>query len=110
MIEAYIKETKNGSITLSVNGHAGAAEAGQDIVCASVSILAYTLAEFVLECEKNNKLKKKPYILLKKGRASVTCEPKKEYYDDIKKGYSFVSIGLKLLAHNYPQYVLNNVW
>ena len=32
---------------VSVVGHAMSAEKGQDIVCASVSILIYTLASFV---------------------------------------------------------------
>lgn len=110
MIKAYIKESKNSSITLSIKGHAGAAEEGRDIVCSSVSILAYTLAEYVSQCFESDKLKKSPIIILKKGRGSVTSVPKKEYYDDIRQGYALIEIGLDLLSHNYPQYVEKTVW
>ena len=110
MIKSYIKESNNGSITLSIEGHAGAAEEGHDIVCSSVSILAYTLAQYVSECFESDKLKQKPILLLKKGRASVTSVPKEEYYDDIRQAYAFAHIGLNLLSHNYPQYVDKTVW
>ena len=110
MIKSYIKESNNGSITLSIKGHAGAAEEGYDIVCSSVSILAYTLAQYVSDCYKNGKLEQEPIIILEKGEGGVTSTPKKEYYDDIKQGYAFAHIGLTLLSHNYPQYVDKTVW
>lgn len=110
MIKANIKELKNGSLTLSIKGHAGAAEEGHDIVCSSVSILAYTLAQYVSNCFEKGYLEQEPIIILKKGRGSVTSVPKKEYYDDIKQGYAFAEIGLDLLSHNYPQYVDKTVW
>lgn len=105
MIKSYIKESNDGSITLSIEGHAGAAEEGRDIVCSSVSILAYTLAQYVSECFKKGYLKQEPIIILEKGRGSVTSAPKKEYYEDIRQGYAFAETGLDLLSHNYPQYV-----
>ena len=105
MIKASIKKTKNGSITLSIKGHAGAAEEGHDIICSSVSILAYTLAQYVSDCFASGKLKEKPIIHLEKGEGGVTCTPKDEYYDDIRQGYAFAEIGLDLLSDNYPQYV-----
>lgn len=105
MIKANIREGKNGSITLSIKGHAGAAKEGQDIVCASASILAYTLGQYVSECFERGYLEQEPIILLEKGRGRVTSVPKKEYYDYIKRGYAFADMGLDLLSHNYPQYV-----
>lgn len=110
MIKSYIKESNDGSITLSIKGHAGAAEEGHDIVCSSVSILAYTLAQYVLDCFENNQLKHKPIIHLEKGEGGVTSTPKDEYYEDIKNRYAFVYTGLNLLSHNYPQYVDKTVW
>lgn len=110
MIKASFKELKNSSITLSIEGHAGAAEEGHDIVCSSVSILAYTLAQYVTECFEKGYLKQEPTIILEKGRGSVTSAPKEEYYDDIRQGYAFAKIGLDLLSHNYPQYVDKTVW
>ena len=78
---------------------------GQDIVCASASILAYTVAQLVKDMYAQGKLKKKPTILLKKGSSSVTYTPKSEYYEECKHCLYVVQTGLNLLAHNYPQYV-----
>ena len=110
MIKSCIKESNDGSITLSIKGHAGAAEEGHDIVCSSVSILAYTLAQYVSECFEKGYLKQKPNIILEKGEGGVTCTPKDEYYEDIRQAYAFVHIGLNLLSHNYPRYVEKTVW
>ena len=69
MIKANIKESKNGSITLSIKGHAGAAEEGHDIVCSSVSILAYTLAQYVSNCFEKGYIK---CIMLLEDGAFIT--------------------------------------
>lgn len=106
MIKARFNETKTGNISLSIKGHAGAAEVGQDIVCASASILAYTVAQLVKDYSASDMLKKKPTIMLKKGSSTVTCSPKNEYYDEVKHSFYVVLTGLSLLAHNYPQYVV----
>lgn len=46
MIRIYIREDqKTGRFCVLASGHAGKAPAGQDIVCAGVSILLDTLAE-----------------------------------------------------------------
>ena len=37
------------TFVLDVSGHAGAAPAGEDTVCAAASMLAYTVAQEVLE-------------------------------------------------------------
>ena len=105
MIKARLNETKTGSISLSIKGHAGAAEVGQDIVCASASILAYTVAQLVKDYSNLDMLKKKPTIMIKKGSSTVTCSPKQEYYDEVKHSFFVVQTGLNLLAHNYPQCV-----
>lgn len=105
MIKAKFTETKTGNISLSIKGHAGAAEVGQDIVCASASILAYTVAQMVKDYGNSNMLKKNPTIMLKKGMTNVTCTPKKDYYEEVKYSFYVVQTGLNLLAHNYPQYV-----
>ena len=105
MIKAKLTETKTGTISLSIKGHAGAAEVGQDIVCASASILAYTVAQLVKDYGNSDMLNKKLTIMIKKGSTTVTCSPKKEYYDEVKHSFFVVQTGLNLLAHNYPQYV-----
>ena len=105
MIKARLNETNTGCISLFIRGHARAAEVGQDIICASASILAYTVAQLVKDYSKLGMLNKKPTLIIKKGNATVTCIPKKKYYDEVKHSFYVVQTGLNLLAHNYPQYI-----
>ncbi len=45
MIKVVIKRDVSGSIkSMNVDGHAGYAEKGQDIICSAVSVTAYTAA------------------------------------------------------------------
>lgn len=105
MIKARLNQTKTGNISLSVKGHAGAAEVGQDLICASASILAYTAAQLVKDYANSGYLKKTPKILMKSGSSTITCTPKKEYFDEVAHTFYVVQTGLNLLAHNYPQYI-----
>lgn len=105
MIKAILNVTNTGSISLSIKGHAGASEAGQDIICASASILAYTAAQLVKDYGERNLLKKKPTITMRKGSSTITCTPKSDYFDEVFHSFFVVQTGLNLLAHSYPQYV-----
>ena len=92
--------------SLSVKGHAGQAEAGQDIVCASASILAYTAAQIVLLADKDGELAETPTVDLESGDATISCRAKD---DDIFVNMSHIiytiAIGYRLLVEKYPQYV-----
>lgn len=105
MICARLNKTKSGHLCLSVRGHAGAGEVGQDIVCASVSILAYTVAQTVKDAYAAGKLKGHPNILLHKGSSTVSCTPHECFADEMEMAFRFAQTGLNLLQHNYPQYV-----
>lgn len=107
MITVSIKSKKGRRwLRLRVIGHAGQAEAGQDIVCASASILSYTVAQIVKDMGVRERLKNKPVIELKDGCATITCACKDEesYYEALS-AYNVAQVGYALLAHNYPQYV-----
>ena len=97
--------TEGDIIGLRVKGHAGYAREGEDIVCASASILAYTVAQFVREAEKRGDLASPAQIRLEKGDTMVVCEPKKKWRDAMRGAYIFANKGYELLAHNYPQNV-----
>lgn len=88
-------------LSLRLEGHAGYAEGGKDIICSSASILAYTLASIVNtfhEVESN--------IDLTSGNATIECECKDEVtYSNVAYAYLFAKMGYALLEHNYPQYV-----
>ena len=96
---------ENNKLTLELEGHAGQAEEGQDIVCSSCSILAYTVAQIVRDYEFDGKLKSEPVIKLQKGHSIISCEPKKKSYAELQYAYCVAKVGYLLLENNYPQYV-----
>ena len=105
MIRAVFKEHK-GSIIFQLTGHAGTAEKGKDLVCASASILAYTIAQMALFMHSEGKLKKKPTVSLKEGNAVVTVKPKEgSDFAEALHTYFVAQVGFSLLAQSYPQAV-----
>lgn len=92
-------------ISLKIIGHAEQADIGHDIVCASCSILAYTVAQLVKNAEVAGDLKAPAKIKIEKGDAYISCKPTKEAYETILSAFMFAEVGYKLLAHNYPQFV-----
>ena len=82
-------------LSLRLEGHAGYAEHGNDIVCASASILAYTLASFVRDVENS-------IVDLTSGDTTIECETSDEA---VTNAYLHTKRGYQLLAFNYPQYV-----
>ena len=93
-------------VSLHLNGHAGQNIIGQDIVCASASILAYTIAQNIKVAESRGMLKYPPRIKLKEGDAIITCRAMDDdSYAELLHTYLVIQTGYVLLAHNYPQYV-----
>ena len=82
-------------LSLRLEGHAGYAEHGEDIVCASASILAYTLASIVESMDED------ATISLNDGDSIIECisDP------STRNAFNYTKVGYALLAHNYPQYV-----
>lgn len=98
--------TESGKkLSLRVEGHAGFAPIGEDMICASATILAYTVAQFVKLAMERGDLVSSPEINLEKGYAFVSCEPTEEAAYETQNMYAFAKLGYQLLAHNYPQYV-----
>jgi uncharacterized protein YsxB (DUF464 family) len=90
-------------LSLKVVGHAGQAESGHDLVCASASILAYTIASLVES--STERMMEKPYIKLGEGDAEITCYPQMRQFGRIASFYTTVREGFKLLAARYPEYI-----
>lgn len=104
MIHArFEKDAKN--IILTVKGHAGQAEMGQDIVCSAASILAYTVAQMVSTMRDEGKLKKSPTIRMESGDTVITCKPTKQYYNEALHTFRVAQTGYELLAHTYKDNV-----
>ena len=86
---------------VSVTGHAHSGEVGHDLVCASASILIYTLAAFV----NNMKLAKQVYnptAELKEGDALIYCDAPKKYKNSITLVFDSICGGFDILAKSYP--------
>ena len=101
----FFTNQESGSITLKLTGHAGQAKKGEDIVCASASILAYTVAQALQFMYEQNELQKKPRIKLEEGDTIIVAKPKAESYAEALHTFFVAQVGYHLLAHNYPQYV-----
>jgi uncharacterized protein YsxB (DUF464 family) len=93
-------------LSLTVEGHAGQDDIGHDIVCASASILAYTVAQIVKTMEHHGDLNGKPVVDLKSGDATIVCRCKNDdIYAEAAHTFFVAQTGYLLLKNNYPQYV-----
>lgn len=106
MIHIKFWKSEDGkSISITMKGHAGYAEDGQDIVCSAASILAYTAAQIVLWMHDEGKLQKKPNIHMEPGNIQIVCKPKEDAFPEALHTYSVVQVGCRLLAQTYPEFV-----
>lgn len=93
-------------VSLHMDGHAGSAKYGQDIVCASASILCYTIAQNMKMMRSMGKLKYEPRIKLKEGKAIISARANDGCFEEMAHSFLVIQTGFQLLAHNYPEYVL----
>ena len=85
--------------TITIKGHANYAPIDQDIVCAGVSTLAYTLRARLTEMdawELN--------IKDKGGCMTISCVSTPHDHD-IEEAIRFAMTGFSLLQEHYPKYV-----
>ena len=103
----FTMDERKQSATLRVKGHVGWNVAGDDIVCAAISILAYTLAQNIKIAYERGLLKYLPRIKLKEGDAIITSRAAdSDAYNEILHMYLYTQTGYQVLAHNYPKYVI----
>ena len=101
----FYQKPSNGSIHMTIKGHAGTAPKGEDMVCAAATMLAYTVAQAVKFMYESDKLKTKPKIQFKDGEAVVIATPKEDAYAEVLLTFWVAQCGIHVLVHNYP----NNV-
>lgn len=96
---AYLPH-KNVRYMLYATGHAGYAEEGQDdIVCASVSMLFYTLANYLEQIGADD--------LVGNDEEGFTIECTGLYHDEgVHTAFRMTVFGLGLLAEQYPDNVM----
>ena len=86
---------------VTVEGHAGSGPEGHDLVCASASALALTLAANVAHMEAQEAVYSVT-IDLKEGNAEIQCTPYRRYKDSVAQIYRTICVGFELLATKYP--------
>ena len=86
---------------VTVEGHAGSGPEGHDLVCASASALALTLAGNVSYMESQEAV----YGViteLREGMAEIQCTPYRRYRDSVAQIFRAICVGFELLATKYP--------
>lgn len=87
---------------MSIEGHAYSGAPGHDLVCASASILAYTLAlniDRLAEMEAVSDFN----ATFENGHAVIECQAHEECESTVTVIFDSVCIGFKLLAQTHPQ-------
>ena len=103
MIKIEMMDTDKG-YSLAASGHAGYAPAGQDIVCAAVSVLAQTLANKVDAAARSGRLLAS---CVQHGETFVVQALPKPGPNNlmVASWFDFVEEGLRALAEAYPDNV-----
>lgn len=91
-------QSRDNKYRLSIDGHAGYKPAGEDIVCAGVSAIAYSLMGY-LELNKD----KTSFLDIRhdNGRVYTCCCGT----DTIGAAFQMAITGLEMIAASYPQNV-----
>lgn len=102
MINIAIGRDARGSVcSFRVEGHAGYAPHGSDIVCAGVSALTQGVIYSLRRLLKVN-----PEVNVEEGRLLLTLGPvPSEVYEKCVLLLEATVIGLKEIARSYPEYV-----
>lgn len=95
----------DGSRNLRMQGHAGAAPRGQDLVCAGASTLALTLGKAATLMEEEEMLARPALVRLEAGDTAISVLPRREWAASADAVFWTILLGLSRLAKAYPQYV-----
>ena len=87
---------------LRVEGHAGSAPAGEDLVCAAVSVLVWTL---LAEAEAEERFHMEAVTDEENAVIDVRCCPEGATVWACRYLFDIVMSGFALLAENYPEYI-----
>lgn len=99
---AFDYQQKTGTLRMTMDGHAGAGKKGSDLVCASATMLAYTLAQAVQELYRSGLLKRKPRLCLHDGWADIIATPRLLGQAESLMAFWTVQAGARILHSNFP--------
>lgn len=93
-----------GELELRVEGHAGSAPAGSDLICAGASVLWLTLRETLGENAERAE-RTGPRFFESSGTRRVVCCPKPEAEEECRTILETMAAGYRALAESFPDYV-----
>lgn len=96
-------------LSLIVDGHAGAAPHGQDLICSAVTAFVYTAAVIADEMAHSGLTERTPIIHMESGRASIFLHPRSGCLREARMKMGVIQTGIELLADNYPGNVRVNI-
>ena len=94
---------KPDTFTLDVTGHAEHGEKGEDIVCAAISTLFYTLAEALYDIR--HMMEGDIVFSDEDGNGHISCEPKAEFEANVSLVFWTILKGFELVSKNYEKNV-----
>ena len=98
-------EYNRQDLKVTIKGHSGYAEQGKDIVCASISSLAYALGKYVDKAYREGKAYFKPTIKLDEGDAEISITIRGTFEYETRLVFDAMCEGFKLIANTYPDNV-----
>lgn len=105
MITVNCIEDDRGYIRLTIKGHSGAAPAGQDLICAGVTALAYAAAQSIKSLYEGGKVEDTPMVYLTPGEAEIAAKPVRAHQQEVRTALWTVQCGLRVLAESYPKHI-----
>lgn len=90
---------------VTVNGHAQSAPHGEDLVCAAVSALAYTLAENVERMAKDKNKFRRAKTELAEGKAVVSLDAVHGFESVLTLVFDAICVGFEVIADKKPECV-----
>lgn len=104
----FWQEKDKGSIHMKVQGHSNTAPRGEDLVCASATMLVYTVAQAMTFMYEQGQLECKPKVKIREGKAVIVAKPKEDYLAEVLHTFWVAQCGAHVLACNYPDFVSLN--
>lgn len=87
---------------VTINGHAGFDKAGEDIVCAGISTLAYTLINAATD---DPAYMAHVYMNGDPAEIQVQCYPDDDHKDLCSEMFRTIMHGYETIRESYPEYI-----
>lgn len=108
MHKALVKiDADSGALVFRARGHANYAEKGEDIICASASVLTMTLAKLVTEAYNNGWIAENDATVhLTAEETEISCVTEDaDIFGELARAYLYTASGYELIAAHYPKYI-----